>query len=108
MSASPVPLPMNPAFVSTTDSIAGHKIVRTLGVAEGICVNPSTGILPSGRENALRETMKYAFLYMLEQAAAQGAQAIIGLRYAFPECDGPNLVIAYGTAVTVQKIPYGG
>jgi len=47
--------------------------------------------------------MREAFLDMLTKAAAQGANAIVGLRYTTPSNDRERIILAYGTAVLVRK-----
>jgi len=97
-------LPLDPTMVATTDEIPGYRITRTLGVAEGFGVTIYTGIFPGGQKAILIDTMREAFLDMLSKAAQQGANAIVGLRYTTPSSDRERIVLAYGTAVVVQKL----
>jgi uncharacterized protein YbjQ (UPF0145 family) len=96
--------PIDCGLVATTDQIPGYEIVRSFGVAEGLGVCIFTGILPGGQQSILVDTMREAFLDMLTKAAAQGANAIVGLRYTTPSSDRERIVLAYGTAVTVRKV----
>ncbi len=92
-------------MVSTTDALAGYRITQSLGVAEGFAVVLYAAFTPSGQKDALVATIREAFLDLLRCAAAQGANAIVGLRYHQPAGSGSS--IAYGTAVKVAKLPYG-
>jgi uncharacterized protein YbjQ (UPF0145 family) len=108
MSLSKTNLPIDPAMVSTTDTIAGYRIAQTFGVAEGFAVVLYPAITPNGQKEALVATVREAFLDLIRCAAAQGANAIVGLRYHQPsgsETIGRN-IIAYGTAVKAAKMPY--
>jgi uncharacterized protein YbjQ (UPF0145 family) len=98
-----MPLPIDPAMVATADEIAGYTIARALRVAEGLGLSIYTGVLPGGQKTVLVDTVREAFLDMLTKAAAQGANAIVGLRYATPASANERIVLAYGTAVVVQK-----
>jgi uncharacterized protein YbjQ (UPF0145 family) len=96
-------LPIDPAMVATADEIAGYRVARSLGVAEGLGLSLYTGVFPPGQKGVLVDTMREAFLDMLTKAAAQGANAIVGLRYATPATGSERIVLAYGTAVVVEK-----
>lgn len=91
-------------MVSTTGEIAGYSIKRTLGVAEGLGLAIYAGVLPGGQKTVLVDTMREAFLDLLTKAAAQGANAIAGLRYATPASGNERIILAYGTAVIVERI----
>ncbi len=62
-----------------------------------------TGMFPGGQKNVLTDTMREAYFDMLTKAAGQGANAIVGVRYATPSSDNERIVLVYGTAVAVQK-----
>lgn len=96
-------LPIDPKMVATTDALSGYRVVRSFGVAEGLGISIYTGILPGGQESVLVDTMREAFLDMLTKAAAQGANAIVGQRYSIPSSDRERIILAYGTAVVVEK-----
>src|SRR5579883_2505253 len=98
-------------IVSTTNDIAGHKIVRHLGLVRGITVRSRSvvGNLFGGKLSVyvgLAETARQeAFDHMCEHAAQGGANAVIGMRYDANEImDGITEVLAYGTAVWVEPI----
>lgn len=94
-------------MVSTTNDIPGHRITGHIRVVRGITVRSRSIVgnvggvqaLFGGRIGAyvgLAETARQeAFVQMCDQAAAEGADAIVGMRYDATE------VLAYGTAVQV-------
>ena len=103
-------------FVSTTNDVAGHRIVRHLGLVRGITVRSRSVVgnffggiqsIFGGRISVyahLAETAREeAFQRMCEHAAQGGANAVIGMRYDANEImDGITEVLAYGTAVWVE------
>ena len=103
-------------LVSTTNDIAGHRIVRHLALVRGITVrsrsvigNFAGGIqsLFGGKLSVyvqLAETARQEALdHMIEHATQAGANAVIGMRYDANEImDGITEVLAYGTAVVVE------
>ena len=109
-------------IVSTTDEIAGYRIVRHLGICRGITVRSRSVIgnwaggwqsFFGGRlsvyvklaENARQE----AYDDMVAHAAQAGANAILAMRYDANEImDGITEVLAYGTAVQVEPLRSGG
>jgi uncharacterized protein YbjQ (UPF0145 family) len=109
--------PMNPAMVTTANEIPGYRIVQNLGVVRGITVrsrsvlgNFAGGIqtLFGGNITIFTELCEHArleaFQLLVEHAQAIGANAIIGVRYdANDVMDGVTEVLAYGTAVVVEK-----
>jgi uncharacterized protein YbjQ (UPF0145 family) len=105
-------------IVSTTNDVAGFKVVRHLGVVRGITVRSRSvvgnfvGNLQSvfgGKLSVyveLAETARQeAFDHMVQHAEQGGANAIIGMRYDANEImDGITEVLAYGTAVWVEPV----
>jgi len=108
---------MDPKLVTTAFTIDGYRIVRDLGVVRGITVrsrsiigNIGAGIqtLFGGNISLLQElcerTRQEAFLLMMQHAAEHGANAVVGMRYDANEVmSGVTEVLAYGTAVVVEK-----
>ena len=108
---------LDPVLVTTAFSLDGYKIVRNLGVVRGITVrsrsivgNIGAGIqtLFGGNISILQElcekTRAEAFTIMVQHAAELGANAVIGMRYdANDVMAGVTEVLAYGTAVVVEK-----
>lgn len=116
-----VGLTMNPPsliVVSTGNEISGQRIVEYLGVVRGIVVR-STGIA-RGIAGGLRsivggdipeyvavceEARQRAYDQMLSHAQQLGANAVIAFRYDATEfAQGTTEVLAYGTAVRLQKV----
>lgn len=100
-------------IMTTTDEIPGQKIVATIGLVRGSAVRAAhlgqdvmaklknlvggelleyTKLMAEAREQALDR--------MQAEAAARGANAVVGVRFASAEIDdGAAEVLAYGTAV---------
>lgn len=109
---------MDISLITTSNALDGYKVVKHLGIIRGITVrsrsvvgNFAGGIqsLFGGRlsvyvelcENARQE----AFHLMIQHAQAIGANAIVGMRYDANEVmQGITEVLAYGTAVIVEKV----
>jgi uncharacterized protein YbjQ (UPF0145 family) len=109
---------LDPAMVTTALELPGYRIVRSLGVVRGIVVR-SRNIFASigaGLQTILggnitlltqlcEKTRQDAFLMMMEHAAQHGANAVIMARYDANELmQGVTEVLAYGTAVVVEKV----
>jgi uncharacterized protein YbjQ (UPF0145 family) len=112
MSANPYPQPgapgyLDPAMVTTALELPGYRIVRNLGVVRGIVVrsrnlfaNLGAGLqtILGGNITILTElcekTRQDAFTMMMEHAAEHGANELM---------QGVTEVLAYGTAVVVEK-----
>lgn len=108
---------MEHEMVSTSFEVPGYKIRKNLGLVRGVTVrsrsvigNFAGGIqtLFGGNisiftelcENARQE----AYELMLQHADEMGANAIVGMRYdANDVMDGVTEVLAYGTAVIVDR-----
>jgi len=105
-------------MVTTAFELDGYRIVRNLGVVRGIVVRSRSifGTLGASLQTLVggnitlfsklcEQTRGHAFDLMLEHAAAMGANAVIGMRYDATEImNGVTEVLAYGTAVTVEKV----
>ena len=105
-------------MVSTTNDIAGYRIVRHLGIVRGITVRSRSVIgnfiggvqsIFGGKLGAyvhLAETARQeAFDNLCIHANQGGANAVVGMRYDANEImEGITEVLAYGTAVWVEPI----
>ncbi len=103
-------------LVTTTNDIAGHRVVRYLGLVRGITVrsrsvigNIGAGIqsLFGGNITIYTELAERArgeaYDLLVQHATALGANAVIAMRYDANEIsDGITEVLAYGTAVVVE------
>ena len=108
---------LDPKLVTTAFTLDGYHIVKNLGLIRGITVrsrsivgNIGAGIqtLFGGNISLLQElcerTRQEAFVIMMQHASDIGANAVIGMRYDANEVmSGVTEVLAYGTAVVVEK-----
>jgi uncharacterized protein YbjQ (UPF0145 family) len=108
---------IDPTMVTTSIALEGHRVVRNLGVVRGITVRSRSvlGNLAGGLQTLFggqisiyvdlcEKTREEAFQYMMHHAAERGANAIINMRYDANEVmNGVTEVLAYGTAVVVEK-----
>jgi uncharacterized protein YbjQ (UPF0145 family) len=106
------------SMVTTNIELNGYKITKSLGVVRGIIVrsrslfgNIAGGFqtLFGGRisiyQQLCEKTREEAFQHMVQHADERGANAIINMRYDANEViGGVTEVLAYGTAVYVEKI----
>jgi uncharacterized protein YbjQ (UPF0145 family) len=109
---------MDPKLVTTAFTLDGYRIVRNLGVVRGITVRSRSIVgnigaavqtLFGGNISLLQElcerTRQEAFVIMVQHAGDVGANAVVGMRYDANEVmSGVTEVLAYGTAVVVEKI----
>ena len=105
-------------LITTSTSLEGYKVTKQLGLVRGITVrsrsifgNVAGGFLAIfGGQNSIytelcEKTREEAFQLMIQHADATGANAIINMRYDANEVmQGITEVLAYGTAVFVEKI----
>jgi uncharacterized protein YbjQ (UPF0145 family) len=104
-------------MVTTNIELNGYRVLRNLGVVRGITVRSRSilGNIAGGFQTLFggnisiyqelcEKTREDAFQLMLQQAAEKGANAIICMRYDANEVmGGVTEVLAYGTAVVVEK-----
>jgi uncharacterized protein YbjQ (UPF0145 family) len=109
---------MDPKLVTTAFTLDGYRIVRNLGIVRGITVrsrsiigNIGAGIqtLFGGNislpQQLCERARQEAFMLMMQHAAEHGANAVVGMRYDANEVmSGVTEVLAYGTAVVIEKI----
>jgi uncharacterized protein YbjQ (UPF0145 family) len=109
---------MDTSLITTSTVLDGYRVTRHLGVVRGITVRSRSALgniaggfqsLFGGRlsiyvelcENAREE----AYQLLIQHAQAIGANAIINMRYDANEVmQGITEVLAYGTAVVVEKV----
>ena len=105
-------------LVTTTNVLAGHRIIRHVGLVRGITVRSRSvlGNMAGGIQSlfggkltvyvSLAETARQEALdHMIANATESGANAVIAMRYdANDIMDGITEVLAYGTAVVVEAI----
>ena len=105
-------------IVTTTNEVAGYRVIRHLGVCRGITVRSRSALgnfaggLQSffgGRLSVFvklaEQARQEAYDQMVKHAAQAGADAILGMRYDANEItDGITEVLAYGSAVTLERL----
>jgi uncharacterized protein YbjQ (UPF0145 family) len=105
-------------MVTTALELPGYRIVRSLGVVRGIVVRSRNvfATIGAGLQTILggtitlytqlcEKTRQDAWIMMMEHAAQHGANAIVMARYDANELmQGVTEVLAYGTAVIVEKL----
>ncbi len=105
--------------VTTALDLPGLRVTRNLGVVRGIIVRSRSivGTIGAGLQtivggnislfsNLCEKTREDAFELMLQHANDLGANAVICVRYDATEImNGVTEVLAYGTAVMVERVP---
>jgi uncharacterized protein YbjQ (UPF0145 family) len=105
-------------FVTTSFSFEGYQVKKYLGVVRGITVRSRSVVgnffaglqtLVGGNISIYTQLCEHAreeaFQLMIKHASEMGANAIIGMRYDATEiAQGVSEVLAYGTAVVVEKV----
>jgi len=111
-------MPLTPDMVTTALELPGYKITKNFGVVRGIIVRSRSvfGTIGAGLQTLVggnitilselcEKTRNDAFQMMMQHAAEHGANAIVSARYDANELmQGVTEVLAYGTAVWVEKI----
>jgi uncharacterized protein YbjQ (UPF0145 family) len=109
---------INASLVTSALELPGYRIVRNFGIVRGIIVRSRSvlGNLAAAMQtivggnitiltNLCEKTREDAFELMMQHASEHGANAIIGMRYDATEVmQGVTEVLAYGTAVQVERI----
>ncbi len=105
-----------PIIVTTTHTIAGKRIVRTIGLVKGNTIRARhlghdfmaglknmVGGEISDYTKMIAECREEALDRMLAEAAANGANAVVGMRFATSEMmEHAAELLAYGTAVVIE------
>lgn len=108
---------MDTNFITTSNQLEGYRITKHLGVVRGIIVRSRSlfGNIAGGFQTLIggkisiyqelcEKTREEAFQQMINHAKERGANAIINMRYDANEVmQGVTEVLAYGTAVTIEK-----
>ena len=104
-------------LVTTTNELAGHRVVRHLGLVRGITVrsrnvfgtigprcNPSSAAISPyiiyGYTGLAERAREEAYELMVEHAQGMGANAILAMRYDIAA--GITEVLTYGAAVVAE------
>jgi len=105
-------------LITTSNTLEGYKVTKQLGVVRGITVRSRSilGNIGGGLQSLFggklsiyvelcEKAREEAFELMVQHANEHGANAVINMRYDANEVmDGITEVLAYGTAVVVEKI----
>jgi uncharacterized protein YbjQ (UPF0145 family) len=105
-------------IVTTSNALEGYKVTQHLGVVRGIIVRSRSllGNIAGGFQTLFggkisiytelcERTRQEAYELMIQHAQALNANAIINMRYDANEVmDGVTEVLAYGTAVVVERV----
>lgn len=108
----------NLTLITTSTTLEGYKVTEQLGLVRGITVrsrsilgNMAGGFMTifGGKSSIYTElcekAREEAYQLMVAHAKTMGANAIINMRYDANEVmSGLTEVLAYGTAVVVEKI----
>ena len=108
---------MDLSNITTAFELPNFRVIKNYGIAKGIVVRSRSIVgnigaaferLMGGNitlfEELCENTRQEAKMRMIAEADQLGANAIIGFRYDATElADGVTEVLAYGTAVTVEK-----
>ncbi len=103
-------------IIATTDTIAGHPTVNVLGLVHGHSVRAGhvgvdimaalrnvVGGEVKGYSRLLAGAREEAVQRMTQAAEAQGANAVVGIRFTTASVmQGSAEILAYGTAVVVE------
>lgn len=109
-------------LLATSDTIAGHRIVRTLGLVRGNTIRSrhiGRDILANLRNvvggeiseytKLLAEAREQALDRLVEEAESLGANAVVSLRFQTTEVmKAAAELLAYGTAVVIEEEPGAG
>ena len=105
-------------LITTANTLEGYKITKQLGVIKGITVRSRSilGNIGGGLQSLFggqlsiyvelcEKARDEAYQLMIQHANEHGANAIINMRYDANEVmNGITEVLAYGTAVVVEKV----
>jgi uncharacterized protein YbjQ (UPF0145 family) len=109
---------MDISMVTTALELPGYRVVRNCGIVRGIVVRSRSifGSIGAGLQtlvggnitiltNMCEKTREDAYEMMVAHAEQHGANAVLSFRYDANEVmDGVTEVLAYGTAVVVEKV----
>ncbi len=108
---------MDHSLITTSNELDGYKIVKHLGLVRGVTVRSRSvlGNIAGGFQSLFggqlsiyvelcENAREEAYQLLIQHAQVMGANAIIAMRYDANEImQGVTEVLAYGTAVVVEK-----
>lgn len=106
------------SMITTNIELSGYRVTKSLGVVRGITVRSRSifGNIAGGFQTLFggkisiyaqlcEKTREEAFQLLMQHAEEKGANAVINMRYDANEViSGVTEVLAYGTAVWVEKL----
>jgi uncharacterized protein YbjQ (UPF0145 family) len=109
---------IDPALVTTALEIPGYRVVRSVGLTRGIVVRSRSVVGSIGASlqtliggditlytSLCERAREDAYSRMVAHASERGANAVIAMRYDANEImAGVTEVLAYGTAVVVERV----
>ncbi|MDO3628122.1 YbjQ family protein [Mucilaginibacter sp. BT774] len=109
---------MDHSLITTSNELVGYKIVKHLGLVRGVTVRSRSvlGNIAGGFQSLFggqlsiyvelcENAREEAYQLLIQHAQVMGANAIIAMRYDANEImQGVTEVLAYGTAVVVEKV----
>jgi uncharacterized protein YbjQ (UPF0145 family) len=109
---------MDHSLVTTSINLEGYKVVKQLGLVRGVTVRSRSvlGNIAGGFQSLFggqlsiyvelcENAREEAYQLLIQHAQVMGANAIISMRYDANEImQGVTEVLAYGTAVVVEKV----
>jgi len=109
---------VNQQLITTSNTLEGYRVTGHLGIVRGITVRSRSifGNIAGGFQTLFggqisiyselcEKTREEAYQLMIQHANERGANAIINMRYDANEVmNGVTEVLAYGSAVVVEKI----
>jgi len=107
------------AWITTSNAFEGYRVSRNIGVVRGITVRSRSifGQVGAGFQSMFggnislytelaERSRQEAYEIMVQHASQVGANAVIAMRYDATEiAPGITEVLAYGTAVVIERIP---
>jgi uncharacterized protein YbjQ (UPF0145 family) len=114
----PAEIILNSTMVTTALELPGYRVVRNLGIIRGIVVRSRSifGTIGAGLQTLAggnislysqlcEKTREDALELMMQHAAQLGGNAVVCMRYDANEIQqAVTEVLAYGTAVVVEKV----
>jgi uncharacterized protein YbjQ (UPF0145 family) len=105
-------------IVTTTNDLPGYRVVQHLGLVRGVTVRSRSviGNLGAAIQSVFggnitiftrlaEQARQEAYDLLVEHAEQMGAHAILAMRYDANEItDGITEVLAYGTAVKIERV----
>ena len=112
---------IDPNLVTTSNDLPGYRVVKNLGMVRGVTVRSRSilGTLGASLQTIVggnitlftelcEKTRQEAYALMVQHAVERGANAVLAMRYDANEVmQGVTEVLAYGTAVVVEKTAQG-